>query len=179
MLLFFLLTFSYFGWQPLKKRIYPPGHRTPHRVHVWKDTIRIIKNYPLLGTGLGTFNAVYPYYKSFPVRYRYPHAENDYLQLFAETGGMGISLLILLIFSFFSPIFRLNPLAVSGRRSSRSPPGKQRKYILSRRFLIAGGSAALIALLFHSFFDFNLHIPANLLLFSALAGCTWRGMVDG
>lgn len=176
LLLFFLLIFSYFGWQPLIKRIHPPGHRTPHRVHVWKDTLRMIKDYPLLGTGLGSFKAVYPYYKSFPVRYRYPYAENDYLQLFAETGGAGIILLVLLVFSFFHPIFHLNPPAVSGRRNS--PPGKRGKFILSRRVLIAGGSAALIALFFHSFFDFNLHIPANFLLFSAIAGCTWRGMID-
>ncbi|NIN01352.1 MAG: hypothetical protein GTO24_25650, partial [candidate division Zixibacteria bacterium] len=34
------------------------------RIHVWKDTGRVLLDFPIFGTGLGTFAHIYPKYKT-------------------------------------------------------------------------------------------------------------------
>jgi O-antigen ligase len=47
-----------------------------------------------------------------------------------------------------------------------------------RFFLAVGALSGLVSLAFHSFFDFNLHMPANLIYFVTLIAivhsCAWR-----
>jgi O-antigen ligase len=173
LLFFFLASFTYFGWDPLLERLHPEGKVTPHRIRVWGDALRIVRDYPLLGTGLNTFAAVYPFYKSFSVRYAYPFAENDFLQLAAETGLIGLAVALGIIAVFHRPLFSLDPSQILGRRSGRRRPSLLPGPV-SRRFLVAGSYAAVAALLIHSLVDFNLHIPANAFLFSTVAAIAWR-----
>jgi hypothetical protein len=81
------------------------------------------------------------------------HAENDYLELLAEGGVTGLGL------GFGAAVaFGLRWQCRSDR--ARDP---------LRRGLSLGSAAGLAALGIHSLLDFNLHIPSNALLFSALA----------
>ncbi len=184
LLIFFLTAFTYFGWDQLLERLHPTGKATPHRLRVWSDSLRIVRDYPVLGTGLGTFALVYNpeehglgRYKSFSTRYAYPFAENDYLQLAVETGTVGLILVFAALGAFYLPLRSLHPDLLPGRKSSRRPPlllpGP-----LSRRFLLVGGYASSAALVFHSLMDFNSHIPANAFLFALVAGMTWRTARD-
>ena len=62
---------------------------TTGRAHFWSGTIEIIKDHPLLGTGLGAFSAVYPRYDTSSGAYRLEQAHNDYLQIFSDAGVVG------------------------------------------------------------------------------------------
>ena len=66
------------------------------RLTVWRDTVRIAADFPLFGTGYGTFAEIYPMYRSPEVRKFYRHAHNDGLQAIAEGGIAGACFLILL-----------------------------------------------------------------------------------
>lgn len=63
-----------------------PIFSTVMRINYWKDTLSIIRAYPLTGMGLGNFNLM---------RSRYAH--NSYLQIWAEMGILGIISILWLI----------------------------------------------------------------------------------
>lgn len=129
------------------------------RVRVWRDSLSIIADYPLLGTGWGTFRDVYPLYKHESIRLIYDHAHNDYLQAVVEGGvlGAGALLLILALFSW------------------RIATGLAR-YRGAGFSLLLGAAGGAASLLLHEITDFNLQIPANAVLFSALAGAVLGGL---
>ena len=57
------------------------------RPYFWKDTLHLMKVFPLFGTGLGTYSYVFPAYRTFSASYGFlRYAHNDYLQFIAEMG---------------------------------------------------------------------------------------------
>ncbi len=123
------------------------------RATIWADTLKIVKDFPILGSGLGTFSQIFPMYKSFYMRRLVSHAENDFLQLSSEIGLIGIGILfILFVFLFVK--------AVSGLRSMSITD--------SRRYIGIGGLVGILALMFHSMVERNLQVPANAFLFTFL-----------
>ncbi len=60
------------------------------RLMVWRDALRLTEFFPLFGCGLGGFGACYwPYQRV--VRFEYwPHAHNEFLQWWIETGAVGL-----------------------------------------------------------------------------------------
>ena len=48
------------------------------------------RDFPLTGSGLGTFEFVYPGYQDYITDGLVDYAHNDWVQLFAETGGIGL-----------------------------------------------------------------------------------------
>ncbi len=124
------------------------------RPQYWAGVLQMAGDSPLVGTGWGTFGAVYPVYETVPLEGRLLHAHNDYLEALAELGAVGFVLLLGLI---------LWPAVGAFRTwSKRRHPGI--------KGLGMGGFVALAALLVHSLTDFNLHIPANAVLFSVVLG---------
>ena len=124
------------------------------RGRVWQATHTMIGQFPTWGTGLGSFNEVFPAYRTSNIGLTFEHAHNDYLELLAEGGAIGF----LLVAAFW--IILLG----SSMRSLRYLPGGW------RRGMIAGGSAACIGILVFSLFDFNMQIPANALLLTIIVG---------
>jgi hypothetical protein len=59
--------------------------------HVWKDAVAILADFPLAGSGLGTFGTVYPLYKSIDATSS--TAMSSVLQWGVETGLLGLGLL--------------------------------------------------------------------------------------
>ena len=116
---------------------------------IWTNTFQMIKDFPIFGSGLGTFSQVFPMYRSFHIRGVFTHAENDFLQLASEAGLLGFGLLLIL-FLYFSYE------AISGIRllSHRD----------SRRYIGIGGMVGILALIFHSLVEKNIQIPANAFL---------------
>ncbi|MGH9865883.1 MAG: O-antigen ligase family protein, partial [Candidatus Acidiferrales bacterium] len=119
------------------------------RVTMLKGTWRIFLDHSLIGCGLGTLVAVYPRYETYYDGKIVDHAHNDYIEALAETGiAGGICGL-----AFFLLWFREVRMRLAREQSSLS------------QALHAAGIAACAGIMVHSFVDFNLHIPANGLIF--------------
>jgi O-antigen ligase len=121
------------------------------RIRIWKGVINMIKDFPIFGTGLGTFPYISPKYKSIKSALLLEHAHNDYLELISEVGIIGFIIFIYGILSFYK-------WTVKGLKNRKNP------------WIIIGGLISLYAILFHSLVDFNMHIPANSLLFFIILG---------
>ncbi len=151
--LFLILLIAYLLWMgldPILERFFQTAREMERgRTLVWKDTIRMIKDFPIFGTGLGTYRYTFPLYKTLPQQVFFSHAHNDYLELLSEGG-------LVLTIPFLWGM------------------GRALKWSLSSPSLITrGATTGMVAFLIHSFFDFNLHIPANAYIFFALAGISW------
>jgi O-antigen ligase len=135
---------------------------TTGRAHFWSVTVDIIKNHPLVGTGLGAFGVVYTGYDSRNGMYRLEQVHNDYLQVLSDGGIVGAALGLFFVVGLFRMGF--------ARRESHDD---------FRRGVATGALAGCFAVLVHSFFDFTLHTPANALLFLVLAAlATMNGRVE-
>jgi O-antigen ligase len=132
------------------------------RIDIWKDTIAMIKEHPF-GIGLANYDHVMPVFNTLgSYGVKSVHAHNDYLQILAETGWPGF---ITLVGGFY--IF----LGKCIHRIRRFGP-----HLNPVRFhLSVGACSGLISMAFHSFFDFNLQIPANMLYFVVLMAITASG----
>src|SRR5437016_8259600 len=60
------------------------------RLTIDRDGLKMFAKKPVLGWGLGTFPVVYPQDGSFFTDKYVNQAHNDYVQLLAETGGLGV-----------------------------------------------------------------------------------------
>jgi O-antigen ligase len=106
------------------------------RTEIWRAAVRMVPDFPLLGSGYGTFEAVFPVYATAPAKVRYTAAENEYLQAGLE-GGLAGALLAALA------------LAETLRRVRRA--------LVKRRAAGVALGAGLAALLVHMLVDFPLH----------------------
>jgi O-antigen ligase len=135
---------------------------TTGRAHFWGVTVDIIKNHPIIGTGLGAFGVVYTGYDTSSGLYRLEQAHNDYLQVLSDGGIVAAALGLVFLVALFRMGF--------ARRESRDD---------FRRGVATGALAGCFAVLVHSFFDFTLHTTANTLLFLLLAAlATMNGRVE-
>ncbi|MBI2815513.1 MAG: O-antigen ligase family protein [Acidobacteria bacterium] len=145
------------GLSPVVERFDPPVTAAPieeDRLPIWRDAVRLIRDYPLLGTGLGTYRWANLHYQSTSLWGRFEHAHSDYLEFPAD---IGIPAALLLFLSLWILTVRT---AIRAHRAEHS----------NTRTLAAGCAGAMTAMLFHSITDFNLQIPANAFIFSWIAG---------
>jgi len=150
------------SWDRLEDRFADLEQDHVSRLSIWQDSIGIVRDYPVLGTGLGTFKNAGMRYQTSMSRFLFDHAHNDYLELLTDTGIVGFLLGIGIALVFFRNAYRR-------WRQKRNMFGK---------CIGAGGLTSLVALAVHSFVDFNLHIPANALLFSVIAAITYAAIFN-
>ena len=124
------------------------------RLNITKDSLRMFSHRPVWGWGLGTFPTVYPSYRSFYTNLFVNEAHNDYAQLLVETGLLGFGLMVWFLVRLYQ----------YGLPTSRRWEFKWDGAVSFAALLGCTG------ILFHSFVDFNLQIPANAALFYALCG---------
>jgi putative inorganic carbon (HCO3(-)) transporter len=146
-----LLWAVWIGLDAVISRFFTASEDFKLRREIWVNTFNILKDFPLFGSGLGTFAFIFPMYRSFHILGIVTHAENDYLQLASEVGLIGIGILVIL-FSF------LFYKAVSGIRSLRE----------SQKYIGMGGLVGILALMFHSLVERNIQVPGNAFLFTFL-----------
>ena len=129
------------------------------RTAIWKFTSMMIKDHPLLGSGIGTYkyNTLRYQAKFFEQGdnrsiYPFGHADkahNEYLQLWAEIGIIGLGIFIWLIISYFNYGIKLLK-----RVKDRYKQG-----------IIIGLMGSVIAVLVDGLFGFPLHLSATVVLF--------------
>jgi len=123
------------------------------RFNLWKESLEIIKDYPMFGCGLNTYSKVARDYKSFISGGGYPH--NSFLQRVAETGWQGLVSFFLVLFCFFITCLRHIFL-----------------YENKNNILIVGLLAGIVSFLIQSFFDNNLYALQLVVLFWFMLGLT-------
>ncbi len=115
------------------------------RAHVWIDTMSLVRDHLLVGTGPGTFEMSYREYRrpSLLLAIRYTH--NDYLHTLSDYGLVGLAIVVSGIVAFAKKMW-------SATKKLKRSMDKTLSY---------GIMAAGIAILVHSLVDFNMHIPSN------------------
>lgn len=124
----------------------------------FRNAARIIRDYPLAGTGSGTFVYAYQRYEEKDSRVIVDHAHNDYLEIMAENGIPAGS-------AFWAFMFGVFGLGLARWLKRRDP------FVKGVGLGCLGGLAAIFI---HSLADFNLQITANGAVFCALAALLLR-----
>jgi O-antigen ligase len=141
------------------------------RLQLWHDATRIWRDYPVAGCGIESFRAVYPRYKSSTVRKSALHSENEYVQLLAETGLIGVSLaLTLAIFMIRTGWWtyrdsRQQALLAQFPAAKRARPRPPSTVVPLPFFRITPGVCAVF--MTNWMFDFGMRMPLN--AFTAMA----------
>ena len=129
------------------------------RRKIWEANLDGIREFPLVGTGLGSHNEVYWIWFPHPHNgMEYSHAENGYLQVALETGliGLGVVLLLWMIALLW---------CAQGLWNSTSAQSAG---------ILAAATAGLLVSLAHSIADFVWYVPACMNIVLVYAVCAWR-----
>ena len=136
----------------------------------------VVRDFPLVGTGLGSWRYAFPLYQEPPVEGGiWQHAHDDYLELAAETGVAGVALAAWFAVLVFAAARARRGEGDGGvaRRTERPAgfePADWRAAFSRASWLRFGVCGGITAILVHSFVDFSLRLPANLLLLGVLGG---------
>ncbi len=118
----------------------------------WPNSLKIVSDFPVFGSGFGTYKYTFYLYDTDPSGVWSTHAHNEYIEGLTEGGVLGSLSLFLLLGAIIFSIARM-------WRNRRHP---------GIRILGIGILTSLFTVMFHSFFDFSLRIPSNLLIFSLI-----------
>jgi O-antigen ligase len=158
-----LIVGQWFGFEKVKQRLEQTSEMSENRDEVYKYGLVQWQDYRLTGSGLGSFYAVFPQYRGVDVYGFNKETHNDYLQFATETGVIGMILLgLITLISFFA--------AILAHYRRRDP--------LMRGISFAS-IMGIIAILIHSWVDFNLQMPANAVTFVVLLGLAWISLCLG
>lgn len=131
-----------------------PDSAVRARLETWEDTVRMIRDRPWTGFGPGSFQWVFPSYKTRGGQMLYNYTHNEYLQLLAENGVIGLALIAALVLGVVVRLLRRIGTVARDKDAG----------------LIAGLLGSLAAVLAHAVFDFNLHLFSNNHILVLLAG---------
>ncbi len=148
------------------------------RPMLFNAAIRQFQLEPLWGTGAGTFLYCGRQFRELMGFSDDIFAHNDWMQVASDFGFPALSLLILVVLVHLglrdwvaSPPFYGSACLYNSRPQSHAAA------------LLLAALVALVMFTVHSFFDFNMQLPANALLASACLGSLpmvgWRGEVRG
>lgn len=158
-LLLLTVMLAWLGGSELTHRIEAVNNGPQHelsdqvRPRIDRDALKMFRYHPLLGFGLGTFEDVYPQFRSFYTENYIDQAHNDYLQLLDEMGILGFAVMLWFLAVFYIRAFR------------KIKNWRHDLYGAATLAAMLGCTGILV----HSLLDFNLHIPANAAWFYALA----------
>ena len=135
--------------------------RRTERLLIWRDTLVMGLNNPL-GVGIGAFHIYFPRYASRDLlailpqdRFIVNYAHNEFLEIWSETGFIGISIFLWTIFAFFA----------QGRLLFKADWGGESEKILTLGLLASG-----VGVLADSFFSVNMRFIVTAVYFYFLLG---------
>jgi O-antigen ligase len=123
------------------------------RFSAWRDTRHIIADFPVFGTGLGTYARAMLLYQTQGRDVMYAEAHNDYLQIVAE-GGLVVGLPILVLAGVIALTIR--------RRLASDDDDEMTSWIR------IGSVAGLAGIAAQSLVEFSLQMPGNAAMFVLL-----------
>jgi len=75
------------------------------RDEVIREAVQIVQDFPLFGSGGGSFYSIFPQYQTSEIFAFYDHAHNEYVQFTIEYGVTGVFILLLiLLFTIYKAI---------------------------------------------------------------------------
>lgn len=110
---------------------------------LWNATIAMGLERPIFGHGWGSFETMIPAYRPRPTGLYYDHAHNEYLEVFAETGIIGLAVVSWLVGRFCLRV-------IASLRAHSTP---------TQHGLTCALAISITSVLFHSAADFGLRIP--------------------
>ena len=123
------------------------------RAAIWRDTLPVVRHYPLTGIGAGAFSTAMRIYQTTPRTYYHNEAHNQYVQIVAEGGLLLTVPVIVGVFAFAA--------AARERLRQREEP---------LRWMRVASAGALVGVAIQSLWETGLTLPANGMFAAALAG---------
>ena len=126
------------------------------RLLMWNTALKMIKDKPFLGIGIGLFKMDYLVYQAdfleqnpnyLKYHSRAEEAHNEYFQLAAELGIIGLGIFLYILFIFYR----------SALKFLNEKKGRKWK---KENLILWGLLMGITCFLFHSMFTFPLHVPA-------------------
>ena len=128
------------------------------RTQAARDALPMVRDFPVFGTGGGSFYNVFLGYRLPEYGYSFlDHTHNDFVEIATDYGLVGLGILGTLVVLTLGTVLR-----VMARRRSSLPRG-----------IAFGVAMSMAALLIHSTVDFNLQIPANALTMVVILAMGW------
>jgi len=136
------------------------------RLIIWRTTMDMIKEKPLFGIGIGSFKMNYHYYQAKVIEnnnhylqyWAHPlDAHNEYLQIGAESGLIGLLVFLCVIYIFYNFFLRYI---------------KKEKNV-KNQIIALGLIGGITIYLFHCLFSFPFRIPALGATFFTILGLTF------
>jgi O-antigen ligase len=127
------------------------------RVIIWKSSWEAWREFPIVGSGLGTFREAFRRTQPEDFPGLVEHAHNDLLQLAVTGGAAGALFGLVLAVSFAAAL-----LAAWRRQRHREESA-----------LALAGFGALLSLTLHGFLDFHFSIPTIPATLASLLGAAW------
>jgi O-antigen ligase len=125
------------------------------RLEVVRQGSRMLADFPLLGTGLGTWGDAFPRYQRYPLLFAMvTHAHCDPLEWLTDLGALG-----------FAAILAGGAVVARRAIAVRDDDARRRRAVLA---------AALASLLVHAGGEFALRVPAIALAGATMLGLLWR-----
>lgn len=155
---------QWFGFAQVVERLEQTASDQQARLDVSVSSSSILADFPLTGSGGGSYYGVFSYYQDVATYRSYYHAHNDYLEIASNLGipvaafGFGGLLLLTL------------------KRALQLQAGDHSRLQRGLGFTLV---MALTWLLIHSTVDFNMHIPANSLTLTTLLALAFAKTLPG
>ena len=144
------------------------GQLVDVRADYWTAAIHNFKEHPLWGGGPGHFDSEFARYRPPAVQIRPVYAHNDYLNTLSDWGVTGMAIIAavcaLLYYGALKTwlVLRQADLEIGGSQKS------------DKSAFLLGAGMGVLAILFHSAVDFNMHVPAN-----AVIAVTLMALISG
>ena len=149
---------SWVGLEQVRDRLVETTLQQETRDEVGRHSLRLWQDYPLFGSGAGSYQGVFPRYRQGDDgKGIYEHAHNDYLEFLSEYGIIGS------VFPAGVVIVALLNSVIAQRK---------RRNQLARGIGFAA-TMAITAMLIHATVEFNLQIPAYAATFMVILATAW------
>ncbi len=157
---------SWFGFNLVKDRLETllQGGGLEAPAPLWSSCLPLLGQFPLFGTGYGTFQLVEPLHRAYVseefTQLTFAHAHNEFIEAMVEGG----------IFRLLFTLAAIGFVFAAGYRVLRRHPGPSSG-------LVAGALFAFTTVVLHSIGDFGMHVPAITILVAVVAAYI-MGMAD-